>query len=234
MNDEFAELRKCIYSTKEEKQRFRQLVVNAILATDIADAELQRLRKSRWDATFSGEPSLLDSKGLVDRKATIVFEHIIQASDVIHCMQHWLTYQKFNARLFEERYVAWIKGASEIDDPSEGWYNGEIWFFDNYIIPLAQKLHECGVFGVSYHESLGYAQQNRVEWERKGHEIVAQLFLRCQKKYNTEDSTHAQIVAALPETAVMNYSARSEGGKSSQPISATQSEFNDRSPAHLV
>jgi 3'5'-cyclic nucleotide phosphodiesterase/Adenylate and Guanylate cyclase catalytic domain len=186
MENEFQGLRNCIYSTREEKQRFRQMVVNAVLATDIADAELQRLRKNRWDATFSNETSLpLDSKGLVDRKATIVFEYIIQASDVIHCMQHWLTYQKFNARLFEERYVAWMQSAPPgTDDPSVGWYDGEIWFFDNYIIPLAQKLHECGVFGVSYYESLGYAQQNRVEWQRKGRGIVDKMLVQCRRKYH--------------------------------------------------
>jgi 3'5'-cyclic nucleotide phosphodiesterase/Adenylate and Guanylate cyclase catalytic domain len=189
MHDEFAGLRSCIYSSGEEKQRFRQLVVNAVMATDIADKELQRLRKSRWDATFSPETtSTLENKELADRKATIVFEYIIQASDVIHCMQHWLTYQKFNARLFEERYVAWLQTApAGTDDPSKGWYAGEIWFFDNYIIPLAQKLHECGVFGVSYYESLSYAQQNRVEWERKGHEIVDQMLVQCQSKYGPLD-----------------------------------------------
>jgi len=29
------------------------------------------------------------------------------------------------------------------------WYRGEIGFFDFYIVPLAKKLKECGVFGVS-------------------------------------------------------------------------------------
>jgi hypothetical protein len=119
----------------------------------------------------------------MDRKATIVFEHIIQASDVSHCMQHWHTYQKFNTRLFEERYVAYLKGVSGENPPWIGWYKGEIWFFDNYIIPLAQKLNDCGVFGVSYHEYLNYAQQNRVEWERKGEEVVAQLRLVVEAKY---------------------------------------------------
>ena len=37
-------------------------------------------------------------------------------------------------------------------DPSEFWYKGEIGFFDFYIIPLAKKLKECGVFGVSCDE----------------------------------------------------------------------------------
>jgi hypothetical protein len=34
-------------------------------------------------------------------------------------------------------------------DPSTFWYQGELGFFDNYIIPLAKKLKECNVFGVS-------------------------------------------------------------------------------------
>ena len=43
-----------------------------------------------------------------------------------------------------------------------------------YIIPLAKKLKDCGVFGVSSDEYLGYAVNNRREWEKKGAEIVAQ------------------------------------------------------------
>jgi hypothetical protein len=30
----------------------------------------------------------------INRKATIVIEHLIQASDVSHTMQHWHVYQK--------------------------------------------------------------------------------------------------------------------------------------------
>jgi hypothetical protein len=37
-------------------------------------------------------------------------------------------------------------------DPATFWYKGELGFFDNYIIPLAGKLKECGVFGVSSDE----------------------------------------------------------------------------------
>ena len=39
-------------------------------------------------------------------------------------------------------------------DPASFWYQGEIGFFDNYIIPLAKKLKDCGVFGVSSDEYL--------------------------------------------------------------------------------
>lgn len=57
-------------------------------------------------------------------------------------------------------------------DPAESWYQGEIGFFDFYIIPLAKKLKECGVFGVSSAEYLQYAIANRREWEMRGKEVV--------------------------------------------------------------
>jgi class 3 adenylate cyclase len=183
MENRYRQLRGCIFRNRTEQNRFRELVVDAVLATDIADKELGTLRKSRWEQAFSAESTSQTPKMDMDRKATIVFEHIIQASDVCHCMQHWHTYQKFNTRLFEERYVAYRKGVAGDKPPWAGWYNGEIWFFDNYIIPLAQKLNECGVFGVSYHEYLNYAQENRLEWERKGQEIVESLRVAVESKY---------------------------------------------------
>ena len=57
-------------------------------------------------------------------------------------------------------------------DPVEFWYQGELGFFDHYVIPLAKKLRECGVFGVSCDEFLNYAEANRNEWALKGEEII--------------------------------------------------------------
>ena len=67
-------------------------------------------------------------------------------------------------------------------NPSEFWYKGELWFFDNYVIPLAKKLEECNVFGVASDECLNYATANRNEWQAKGEEIVTQMVARYQKK----------------------------------------------------
>lgn len=74
-------------------------------------------------------------------------------------------------RLFHETCKSYLAGITD-KDPSEGWYKGELWFFDNYVIPLAKKLDTCGVFGVSSDEYLNYAQKNRAEWHMKGEEIV--------------------------------------------------------------
>jgi class 3 adenylate cyclase len=174
MEPRFKDLRHCIYTTQAELDRFRQLVVNSVMATDIVDKELGALRKKRWETAFNKEAtSELEEKERdeVNRKATIVIEHLIQAADVAHTMQHWQVYLKWNERFFRECYQAFLDGRAD-KDPSEGWYKGEIGFFDFYIIPLAKKLESCGVFGVSSCECLQYAKANRSEWERKGEGIV--------------------------------------------------------------
>lgn len=179
MQSKFVDLRRCIYTDVAELRRFRQLVVNTLLATDIFDGELQALRKARWSKAFAKESQRRESnpQNDVNRKATIVIEHLIQASDVAHTMQHWHIYQKWNERLFEEMYLAFKAGRSS-KNPALNWYEGELGFFDNYIIPLAKKLKDCGVFGVSSDEYLNYAMENRSEWASKGKKVVAMLMAK--------------------------------------------------------
>eukprot|EP00526_Cylindrotheca_closterium_P003919 CAMPEP_0113631220 /NCGR_PEP_ID=MMETSP0017_2-20120614/16224_1 /TAXON_ID=2856 /ORGANISM="Cylindrotheca closterium" /LENGTH=1165 /DNA_ID=CAMNT_0000541721 /DNA_START=11 /DNA_END=3511 /DNA_ORIENTATION=- /assembly_acc=CAM_ASM_000147 len=186
MLDRFELLRQAIYTTKSELKRFRQLVVNTILATDIMDKELQTIRRVRWDKAFSEAANFRNDslKDATNRKATIVIEHLIQASDVAHTMQHWQVYRKWNGRLFHEMYRAFKEGRSQ-KNPAEFWFQGEIGFFDFYIIPLAKKLDECGVFGVASHEYLNYAEQNRREWEAKGQQVVQEL-VREADEQNSE------------------------------------------------
>lgn len=99
----YPNLRKAIYRTESEFKRFRQLLVNTVMATDIMDKELGASRKARWDKAFD-ESLHEDRETAANRKATIVIEHIIQASDIAHTMQHWHIYRKWNGRLFEEMY----------------------------------------------------------------------------------------------------------------------------------
>lgn len=95
------------------------------------DKDLKELRNDRWDRAFKKG----DSAGWIDedpqdetnRKATIVIEHIIQASDISHTMQHWQVYRKWNQNLFEELYVAYLNGRMEKDPARSvirGWILG--------------------------------------------------------------------------------------------------------------
>eukprot|EP00980_Cylindrotheca_fusiformis_P005314 scaffold1136_cov146-Cylindrotheca_fusiformis.AAC.27 len=181
MSDEYSALRACIYQTEDELRRFRQLVVNTVLATDIADRELQALRKARWETAFSNVELSDDSVERDDRKATIVIEHLIQASDVSHTMQHWHIFKKWNERFFMECYRAYKEGRAD-SDPSQNWYKGEIGFFDYYVIPLARKLQSCGVFGVSSDEYLNYAIANREEWVREGEALIQQYLVTFKRE----------------------------------------------------
>jgi 3'5'-cyclic nucleotide phosphodiesterase len=181
MQDQYRDLRATIYKTDSELVRFRQLVVNSVMATDIADKELKALRNLRWNRAFSTTLMDKDQRDTINRKATIVIEHLIQASDVAHTMQHWHIYRKWNERFFFECFQAYSDGRAETN-PADGWYEGEIGFFDYYIIPLAKKLKDCGVFGVSSDEYLNYAIRNRHEWETRGREVVNEMLERVKTK----------------------------------------------------
>ena len=222
MDEAHADLCKAIFSTEEEKKRFRQLVVNSVMATDIVDKELKALRNARWEKAFNEQDLVESSKDTVDRKATIVIEHLIQASDVSHTMQHWHIYRKWNERLFHEMYKAYKEGRAE-KDPAEFWYKGEIGFFDFYIIPLAKKLKDCGVFGVSSDEYLNYATKNRQEWERRGEEAVAAMVNKYEKAYSdyvppTEEQRRTSLRATPAEAARVMRTVQEEDEAASESL----------------
>jgi hypothetical protein len=187
MHDTFKLLRDNICGSQAgEMKRFRQLLVQTVLATDFFDPELSAKRKLRWEKAFGERENeqkrmsfvnfrVMDARNESNRKATIVLEYIIQASDIAHTMQHWHIFRKWNEKLFQEKYKAFKKGRTD-KDPSETWFREELQFFDNYVIPLAMKLKECGVFGASSDEYLNYAQQNRAEWEAKGKNLVEHTY----------------------------------------------------------
>ena len=128
MQPDYKDLRAQLFQTHDDLVRFRQLVVNVVMATDIVDADLKMLRNNRWQKAFSSnkEGSQRESdKDQNDRKATIILEHIIQASDISHTMQHWFVYRKWNENLFNELYVAYLDGKLD-KDPATFWYKGEI------------------------------------------------------------------------------------------------------------
>lgn len=187
MDDTFSRLRQAICSNDAEFKRFRQIVVNSVMATDLGDKEMKELRNGRWSKAFAvgdqvQEESLTKS---TNRKGTIVIEHLIQAADIAHTCQHWNLYRKWNERLFQECYKAYRDGRAD-KNPAEGWYEGEMGFYDFYIIPLAKKLRDCGVFGPTSDENLNYAKSNRAQWEREGQGIVTKMLQTAEEEYNAQ------------------------------------------------
>ena len=193
MKPDYDKFRACIFESVESLKRFRSLLVNSVMATDIFDKDLKEARNARWEKAFdvSSNNDGDDYTGRIYRKATIVIEHIIQASDVSHVMQHWHVYRKWNERLFAEMYTAFRQGRSD-KCPSESWYKGELWFFDTYIVPLAKKLAYCKVFGTASDEYLNYANDNRRRWEQEGEAATASMLQKQKKQFDEEAAAHAR------------------------------------------
>jgi 3'5'-cyclic nucleotide phosphodiesterase len=179
MRPEYANLRAAIYHTEEEMYRFRYLLVHAVMATDIADEELRQTRERQWQVAFSDPPPSAESspQSLGVQRSVLAIQTLIQASDLAHMMQHWDVYRKWNERYFEECTSAFLQGRAE-SDPSINWYAGELGFFDNCVIPLAKRLKDCGVFGVSCEEYLTYALKNREEWASRGVEVTRDMIAK--------------------------------------------------------
>ncbi|KAL3921202.1 MAG: hypothetical protein SGILL_002870 [Bacillariaceae sp.] len=203
MEPAFTDLRQCIYGNDVELMRFRQVMVNAVIATNVEDPQLQTLRMKRWEKTFSHQVAKTPED--VHRGATIVIEHLMQASDSFHCMQPWIVYEKWCFRDFEERYAAFKRGTSE-EDPSLTWYKKELEYFDNYIIPLTMELKDCEAFVVSNDEYLMYALQNRQLLASKGPDMVPIFMSKIQTKHTSSNdelvanplSSTPQILAPIP------------------------------------
>lgn len=112
--DRFTELRGAIFCNKEEAKRFRQLVINAVMATDLFDPKLCELRTKRWEKAFQTEGSDRSEESpdqISSAKATVVFDHVIQASDISHTMQHWCVFGCFPVLfvfLFGRDAILWI------------------------------------------------------------------------------------------------------------------------------
>jgi hypothetical protein len=67
---------------------------------------------------------------------------------------------------------------------------------DFYVIPLAEKLSECGVFGVSSDETLEYALENRREWELNGEEMVEMMVDKYCRDVPDEEKKGEEATAA--------------------------------------
>ena len=191
MEPQFDDLRACIYASEEELLRFRQLVVNIVIATDVFDADLSKRRVDRWHRAFDPNHwsrALTSSETMTSGddtslKATVVLELLMQVSDIAHTMQHWNVYTSWNERLFGEMYSAYEAGRLP-KDPSETWYEGELNFFDSKVIPLAKDLKACGILGDFSIEYLQLATENREHWEVEGKALVQNMI----KKFNGNTS----------------------------------------------
>eukprot|EP00934_Nitzschia_sp_Nitz4_P008326 Nitzschia sp. Nitz4//scaffold37_size175936//127359//131135//NITZ4_002059-RA/size175936-augustus-gene-0.20-mRNA-1//-1//CDS//3329549827//8316//frame0 len=171
MDPAFEDLQRCIYHTFEEYIFFRQLLVNLVLATDVSDVQRIEFSKERWNRAFMHADTQHGSDELNNLRATLVLENVLQVSDVSYAMQHWHIFQKWNSKLFDEHIHAFKQGLATTD-PGITWYAKRLFQFESHIVPLAERLVGSSAFGATAKEYLGYAKQNKAEWELQGKHVV--------------------------------------------------------------
>lgn len=186
MQNDFRDLRQCICATEDELKHLRQVMVNAVLSTDLFDSDLKSFRNTQWENAFDEDKSSkLWPKERSNLKATVLIGDLMQVSDISHTMQHFHIYRKWNTRLFCEMAKAYRSGRAR-QDPVTFWYESELQFFDEYVLPLAQRLMAHNRFGATAAEYFDNALENRREWESNGHTIIEEMKVLSQTKKSTE------------------------------------------------
>jgi hypothetical protein len=119
-------------------------------------------------------------------RESVVMETILKAADVAHNLQSFDHMVKYSDRLFMELRRAYVQKRGE--DPQDGWFSNQIGFLEFYLLPLARRLDDIGVFG----EMVGgkFAQNvedNRDRWMSEGMSITAHVICEAERIYPGDD-----------------------------------------------
>lgn len=116
-----------------------------------------------------------------DLELCVLIEHIMQISDVVHNMQDWRNFIKWNYRLYKELMVC--HSLQLMPDPSENWNTGQIAFMDKYVVPLAERTEtNLGNFA----NLVSLVKENMNKWESCG-KTITQNFVEAVKNNESEE-----------------------------------------------
>jgi atrial natriuretic peptide receptor A len=164
---EFETLRSAILPEVLDKIQFTKILFQGILVTDIATPERVKLGVERFQVAQNEQgqyetrlcplapylDDIFDGVGLDEEVKTefpdefiithdglqkcVKNEHLMLLSDISHLLQGWENFAKWNFRLYKELMVCFKNG--QCDDPRSGWYQGQVGFYEHYILPLAKR-----------------------------------------------------------------------------------------------
>uniref|UniRef100_A0A7R9WUR4 Uncharacterized protein n=1 Tax=Craspedostauros australis TaxID=1486917 RepID=A0A7R9WUR4_9STRA len=107
-------------------------------------------------------------------RETVVMEQILKAADVAHNLQGWKNLQTHSDRLYLELRRAHVQGRE--DNPQHGWFGNQIGFLENYLLPLARRLEDIGIFGeVDGGQFVRNVEANRDRWMKEGMQVTTNI-----------------------------------------------------------
>lgn len=91
--------------------------------------------------------------------------------------------EKWSGRLYLELRRAYVAGRGS-NNPQERWFENQIGFLESYLLPLARRLEDTGVFGEEAGQKFSaIVEQNRDLWLVKGFDISQTIIAVGEKQY---------------------------------------------------
>lgn len=130
---------------------------------------------SKKESVPNGDRSLVHDFDEPDElKASAVLEQLMKAADVAAIMQGWDNKIKWSSKLFREQKTNSSLGRGVC--PEASWYGGQIAFIDVYVMPLATRLAQSGIFDEGIGEIFASCtQDNRSRWLIEGKDMTQAL-----------------------------------------------------------
>jgi hypothetical protein len=184
-------------NTSGASKKHRSSRLGLLRTVDLSGEELEtysnqkKVRPSATGATTDSLAALVIPPEEIDSlRETVVMEIIMKAADVAHNLQGWEQMAKWSNRLFLELKKAYVTGRG--DDPQGGWFNNQIGFLEAYLLPLARKLDDTGLFGDT--RGAIFAQvvvENKERWMQEGMSLTANIIreghLQFPEAYSDEE-----------------------------------------------
>lgn len=104
MKGKYKDLRRAIFCNEVEMQRFRYLIVNLVVATDLFDPRLQKTREALWTEAFEDNSEELSIASVdddhldVERQATQIIDFLMQVCKPL--LNSLLTHECFRLATF--------------------------------------------------------------------------------------------------------------------------------------
>jgi len=102
-------------------------------------------------------------------KAEVIQETIMTAADVAHNLQGWEQMKRWSNMLYLELRKAHVNHRGIDAQPK--WFENQIGFLESYLLPLAHRLEDTGVYAQDV-EFAKIVEGNRDRWLTEGYDVA--------------------------------------------------------------
>lgn len=122
-------------------------------------------------------------------RSAVIIELLLKAADVAHSLQGWETYIKWSDRMFMELAAAHADDRGH--DPAATWFENQTMIMENYLLPLARKLNDIGIFGETFGPAFAdIVEDNFDQWLLDGFELSGELEKVAKAKYEEKKAMY--------------------------------------------